>query len=273
MIHQRRFRVKMTVEIDAVTCPGVWLCPYGRVELIFRTLGYHFKTGGAEARFPLLFHEKFHLDGFYRESGDTLAALEARLACERVDFALYQRGTRLAFFTGQLGTLLRSATNTCHPEIHAQVLMRPTQSFPGVISPKIQLMTRVQVLEDAPGRPSKVYYIIFNANVSRIERPCDVAASQRYHRSPWRRQRPVCHVREATEAGHSSSYPHHFLPICQRRRQSADRSDDEDSASCAHYDEDTSLVHKCPFQEVKHSSASCEICLEYRNRFSRQSSL
>ncbi|XP_055693244.1 uncharacterized protein LOC129795790 [Lutzomyia longipalpis] len=283
----RRFRVKVCVEVDAVTCPGVWLCPYGRVELTFRTMGYNFKTNGLEARFPLLFHEKFHMEGFYQDGVETLAKLEARLASERVDFALYQRGTRLAFFTGHLGTLLRSKSQTCHPEIHSQILMRPTQSFPGILAPKIEILTRVEVHENTPGLPAKIYYALFGTEVHRIERPCDGLVrntSGTCLRCPRLRQMPVCHVRESHEPRRCSNYPHRFAPIHQHTTGCA--SADNRSRSCDSDDEDTSVVaacahsHECrnhrgimnedahsSFSESHHCSRSCDICSAYRNRF------
>lgn len=221
----RRFRVKISVEITAVTCPGVWLCPYGRAELTFRTMGYYFKTNAVDARFPLLFHEKFHIEGFYHDGVESLGRLEMRLACERVDIALYQRGTRLAFFTGQLGTLLRCKENDHVPEIHSQILMRPTQSFPGIIAPKIEIVTRVQVHEDTPGIPPKVYFVVFSGGIHRVERPCD---------GGQRRQMPVCHTREQHEPRMRSTYPHRFIPM-RACASSADRSksDSDDEDSCA----------------------------------------
>lgn len=242
MIH-RRFRVKMSVEIDAVTCPGVWLCPNGRVELTFRTLGYHFKTNGVEPRFPLLFHEKFHLEGYYRDNVRSLASLEVHLAAERVDFSLYQRGTRLAFFTGQLGTLLRCNANTSLPEIHSQILMRPTQSFPGIISPKISLVTKVQVHEDTPGFPPKIYYLVFGSDVQRIERQCSKSPKDELGQCQGcirRRQRPVCHVRQSHVPGYCSNYPHRFMPI--RHQAKKCHSTDDRSQSPSTDDEDSSYA-------------------------------
>ncbi|GAB0086873.1 uncharacterized protein DMENIID0001_010740 [Sergentomyia squamirostris] len=240
----KRYRVKMTVVIDAVTCPGVWLCPYGLVELSLRTMGYNYKTAGVEPRFPLLFHQKFHIEGFYRDGVRTLESLEERLAREKVDMSLYQRGTRLAFFSGHLGVLLKSPTDTFQPEIISQILMRSTQSFPGIISPKIELITKIQVTEDHPGIPPKIYYVIFGSQLERIERICSKESQEHFcdcwkscHENARRHQKPVCHVKKEkcmNESHPHSNYSHSFIPIsgeCREGKQGSvnDRSSETTS--------------------------------------------
>lgn len=51
-----------------ITCPGVWLCQNnGDVELSITALGYTFSGKPLKPRFPLCYHEKFTMDGYFSD--------------------------------------------------------------------------------------------------------------------------------------------------------------------------------------------------------------
>lgn len=124
-----------------ISCPGVWLCPSGYVEITLKTLGYFFKTGPMEPKFPLLAHESFAMEGFFK-SVKTLEDLEKAIASELIEIAIWQTGRRLAYYKGSLGRILQSVashTDCVHilrfgsciqKQIVVQLLMNPSRNFP-----------------------------------------------------------------------------------------------------------------------------------------------
>lgn len=62
-----------------ITCPGVWLCQNsGDIELSIHALGYTFSGKSLKPRFPLCYHEKFIMNGYFSDVND-FAELEKAL--------------------------------------------------------------------------------------------------------------------------------------------------------------------------------------------------
>lgn len=119
-----------------MTCPGVWLCQSGPIKLILRTLGYTFHTNAVRPRFPLIYHEPFTIEGYFKDV-HTADDLRRKLINSPVEFALYQNGHRLAYFRESLAALL-SHQNCNRDLIDLELLMSTTKCFPGILSPKVE---------------------------------------------------------------------------------------------------------------------------------------
>lgn len=57
----RGFCVKIQLDLHAVTCPGVWLCPNGKIILKITALNSNAESHRIAPIFPLLYNEKFTL--------------------------------------------------------------------------------------------------------------------------------------------------------------------------------------------------------------------
>lgn len=145
----RGFCVKIQLHLHAVTCPGVWLCPNGKVALQINTLNYNIISQKMVPVFPLLFHEKFTFEKKFARVV-TLAELQQSLEQELFYAKLVQwitpssQGIILATFETNLVELLYPAS--CFKGVLAGVdidlLMEPTKHFPGIIAPKIEVSTK-----------------------------------------------------------------------------------------------------------------------------------
>lgn len=133
----RAFRVKVHLDVHAVTCPGVWLCPNGKVTLRINALDSRAESHGTSPIFPLLFHDKFTFDKIFARI-ISLTELQSTLEQEFLYAELIQwatptsRGITLATFQTNLADLLYPAP--CFKGLLAGVdidlLMEPTKCFP-----------------------------------------------------------------------------------------------------------------------------------------------
>lgn len=120
-----------------VTCPGVWLCPNGKVALRINTLNLRAETRRISPIFPLLFHDRFAFSKVFTHVV-SLADLQHVLEQEFLQAELTQwvtttgRGITLATFETNLADLLYPAS--CFKGLLAGVdvdlLMEPTKCFP-----------------------------------------------------------------------------------------------------------------------------------------------
>ncbi|XP_015586386.1 spermatogenesis-associated protein 6 isoform X2 [Cephus cinctus] len=153
----RGFCVKIELDLHAITCPGVWLCPNGKVALQINTMNSCIESHKITPIFPLLFHDKFTFKKVFT-GVVTLAELQDRLENEFIYAELIQwsspssRGVILATFETNLCDLLYPAP--CFKGLLAGVdvdlLMEPTKYFPGILAPKIEVSTRT-VIEEVIG--------------------------------------------------------------------------------------------------------------------------
>ncbi|XP_036327124.1 uncharacterized protein LOC118739720 [Rhagoletis pomonella] len=203
--------------VVAVTCPGVWLCTHGYLEVTIKTLGYFFRTGAMEPRFPLLCHDKFSMEGYFKSVG-SLSDLERVLSAEQVEITLWQNGRRMAYFSGKLADVMHSDIPklTCEHNINVQLLMKATPAFPGIIAPKVELSAHVGVkdrLSLSAELSQRVGKACGNSGLRELEfeatrvpnRHCQQqtspAGSCFSYLEERRRQRPVCHTKTSCGSG------------------------------------------------------------------------
>ncbi|XP_066597132.1 spermatogenesis-associated protein 6 [Prorops nasuta] len=192
------FRVTVQLDLHAVTCPGVWLCPNGKIALkinIFKSIKESSKITPA---FPLLFHDKFTFMQLFSNVA-SLTELEQSLASEFVyaDLIQWSEPTNqpivLATFQTNLVDLLYPAPSfkSLVAGVDIDLLMEPSKCFPGILSPKIELSTKTAV-EEVLGlwdtRKSSSYVVnpkvINSKNLTCIHRKPETSII---------RQKKVCH--------------------------------------------------------------------------------
>ncbi|XP_078050975.1 uncharacterized protein LOC144477260 [Augochlora pura] len=151
------FRVKVRLDLHAVTCPGVWLCPSGKVALRIISLDSTLESARVSPIFPLLFHNEFNFKKtFTRLAG--LTELQRKLEQQPIRAELIQwlgpcnRVVVLATFETNLSDVLYPVFRCKRllPGVDVDLLMDPTKSFPGIIAPKIEISTRT-VIEEVLG--------------------------------------------------------------------------------------------------------------------------
>uniref|UniRef100_A0A0A1XF41 Uncharacterized protein C9orf68 n=1 Tax=Zeugodacus cucurbitae TaxID=28588 RepID=A0A0A1XF41_ZEUCU len=215
----KRLFVKIEFQLHAVTCPGVWLCTHGYLEVTIKTLGYFFRTGAMEPRFPLLCHDKFTMDGYFKSVG-SVSDLERVLAAEQMEITLWQNGRRMAFFMGKLADVMQSDIPklSCEHNINVQLLMKATPAFPGIIAPKVELSAHIGV-QDSPQQSEQQQKFVQQPCSEVTLKNLEFEAKRTPNRhsqhslSPTnscfnyleekRRQRPVCHVKTSCGSGFS----------------------------------------------------------------------
>ncbi|XP_012535444.1 uncharacterized protein LOC105836156 [Monomorium pharaonis] len=197
----RAFRVKVQLDVHAVTCPGVWLCPNGKVALRINALDSCAESRRISPIFPLLLHEKFTFGKIFAGI-ISLTELQSTLQQQFLYAELIQwatpasRGIILATFQTNLIDLLYPAP--CFKGLLAGVdvdlLMEPTKCFPGIIAPKIEVSTKTvveEILNVHDTSMSKCYVI----NPKTINSKQSVYGQRRRPIKGIIRQRRVCHVK------------------------------------------------------------------------------
>ncbi|XP_043288965.1 uncharacterized protein [Venturia canescens] len=137
-----------------VTCPGVWLCPNGKVGLRINTLNSKIESRQLNPAFPLLYHDKFRFKKLFTGVG-TLAELQSSLEDEYLYTELVQWSSSkgnsvvLATFETNLADLLYppSCSKGLLTGSEVDLLMEPTKYFPGILAPKIEVSTRTTIEE------------------------------------------------------------------------------------------------------------------------------
>ncbi|KAI4489783.1 hypothetical protein M0804_003965 [Polistes exclamans] len=145
----RGFCVKIQLDLHAVTCPGVWLCPNGKIILKITALNSNAESHRIAPIFPLLYNEKFTFEKMF-SSVVTLTELQNSLEQEFFFAELVQwitpsgRGVILATFETNLVDLLypTSSFKGLLAGVDIDLLMEPTKYFPGIIAPKIEVSTK-----------------------------------------------------------------------------------------------------------------------------------
>nr|XP_033201942.1 spermatogenesis-associated protein 6 [Bombus vancouverensis nearcticus] len=200
------FCVKIRLELHAITCPGVWLCPNGKIALRINSFGSTLESHRVSPIFPLLFHNEFN----FKKTFTRLAALtdlqrilqQQSLHAELIQWlSPCNQPILLATFQTSLADLLYPVTycKRLLPGVDVDLLMDPTKYFPGIIAPKIEISTKT-VIEEVK--------TIYDANLDRpyIVNPKTIDSKQKSHAHRKRpvkgiiRQRKVCHSRTKTKA-------------------------------------------------------------------------
>ncbi|XP_046423959.1 uncharacterized protein LOC124181427 isoform X1 [Neodiprion fabricii] len=218
---RRGFSVKIELDLHAITCPGVWLCPNGKIALQLSMFNNCIESHQITPIFPLLFHDKFTFNKVFT-GVTTLADLQRSLEEEFFYAELIQwskpdsRGVILATFETNLVDLLYPApcSKGLLVGVDVDLLMEPTKYFPGILAPKIEISTRT-VIEEVVGicdSTATGAHVVNPKMINSKNAPC-------FCRKPPTkgiiRQRKVCH-----------SQGRHRSQICRkgtRRKNSATR--------------------------------------------------
>ncbi|XP_068630595.1 spermatogenesis-associated protein 6 [Battus philenor] len=227
--------IELTVQIDVqkVSCPGVWLCQSGRVSLIVFALGTSYQTCMLPPTFPLLFRDSFYFRKRFRETCalNNICCLlkDETIYCELVqwsDSCNTGKCVMLAQYLGSLNDVL-FPPNMCSSD-GVDLLMRRSKGFPGILSPKIEIATKVRI-DELWNQKNKNVMI----NVSKcqcVPRPVPDGY----------RQKPVCHTPTYHRAKcNIQKFPHPTV-------RSLSRSPSIESRSCSSFEPKEKVVCGCP---------------------------
>lgn len=180
--------IELTVEVDIqrVSCPGVWLCQDGRVSLSVFALGTSYQTCLLPPVFPLLFKDVFYFKKRFEETcalNNICCLLKGEtIYCELVQWCedcTSKECLLLAQYLGALNDVL-FPPNVCSSN-GVDLLMRRSKNFPGILSPKIEIATKVRIDE--------VWHQASNLSSSHIKLvTCHCTSRDDSHR-----QKQVCH--------------------------------------------------------------------------------
>ncbi|XP_018577070.1 spermatogenesis-associated protein 6 isoform X2 [Anoplophora glabripennis] len=149
---RKGFLVKVELDVQKVTCPGVWLCSNGKVSLQIYMLDSSIQTSSCKPTFPIYFHEKFVFYKTFTED-QRLNELQRSLNnewfyAELVQWQSCNEGCVLATFQTTLDDLLYpSSFRRVISGMDIDLLMEPTELFPGTIAPKLEIGTKTTIEE------------------------------------------------------------------------------------------------------------------------------
>ncbi|XP_076663054.1 uncharacterized protein LOC143366134 isoform X3 [Andrena cerasifolii] len=198
----RGFCVKVQLDLHAITCPGVWLCPNGKVALRMTSLGSTLESHRVSPIFPLLFHNQFTFKKTFTRLAGGLTELQRSLEQEFLYAELIQwlspcnRAIVLASFETNLADVLYPVPNYkgLLAGVDVDLLMDPGKYFPGIIAPKIEISTKTVIEEVVGVCAEKVSgaYVVNPKTINSQRTPC---AHRRRPVQGIIRQRRVCHSR------------------------------------------------------------------------------
>ncbi|XP_050342902.1 spermatogenesis-associated protein 6 isoform X2 [Nymphalis io] len=237
--------IELTIEIEVqkVSCPGVWLCQDGRVSLTVLALGTSYHTCLLPPVFPLSFKDIFYFRKRFQEScalNNICCLLKGEtIYCELVqwcDDCSTDDCVILAQYLGALNDVL-FPPNMCSAD-GVDLLMRRSKDFPGILSPKIEIATKVRIDE------------IWNQqehNMFNKGKPCHCNPLSDVEKT---RQKQVCH-----------SAQYHRIK-CNKTRRSRSRSQSGGSRSCCSLDPKDNVNSSCRCPKI--SERETEIANEDR---------
>lgn len=276
----RAFRVKVQLDVHAITCPGVWLCPNGKVALRFNALDFCAETRRISPIFPLLFHDTFTFSKIFARIA-SLAELQRTLEREFLYAELIQwmtpahrRGIALATFEINLADLLYPAP--CFKGLLAGVdvdlLMEPTKCFPGIIAPKIEVSTKT-VVEEVSGSYDTSMSKCYVVNPKMINSKQTMCGQRKRPIKGIIRQRRVCHTKPRSQS---------CRPYRQRSSSVGDSHHCDTTCTTNHcIDQCYHSVRKnspCIRKQTEaavicddniHVTDNCPVCLKYNCYFSK----
>ena len=210
---------------------------------MIRSLGYTFYTQAVAPRFPMIFHETFTIEGYFKDV-HTANDLRLKLISEPIDISIFQNGHRLAFFRESLASLLRH--QNCKNVLDVELLMSTTKCFPGILSPKVETQITFTVRKYNP-----VNDCVHATTASRRESlgicwgstdSAGVAKQHQQHgynhakldeKQPQegrqRRQRAVCHQTHHMHINNENAA--NFVPVNVMSRKASDSSGSTDGSS------------------------------------------
>ncbi|XP_047986068.1 uncharacterized protein LOC125226194 isoform X2 [Leguminivora glycinivorella] len=186
--------IELTVEIvvQRVSCPGVWLCQDGSVSLIVSALGTSYETCTLPPTFPLEFNDRLYFRKRFQEtcalSNMCCLLKDETLYCELVQWCQNCNTGEcniLAQYLGSLSDVLFPPKMCCNDGV--DLLMRRSKKYPGILSPKIEIATKVRIDEVWNDQSEP-----FNVNIQNFKNiaTCNCVART----GP--RQKTVCHTPE-----------------------------------------------------------------------------
>ncbi|XP_012220626.2 spermatogenesis-associated protein 6 [Linepithema humile] len=281
----RAFCVKVQLHVHAVTCPGVWLCPNGKVALRIDTLDRREESRQVSPIFPLLFHDRFTFSKVFSRTV-SLAELQRTLEQELLYAELIQwvtpgdRGIIMATFETNLADLLypTSYFKGLLAGVDVDLLMEPTKCFPGIIAPKIEVSTKT-VVEEVLGSYDTSMSKCYVVNPKMINSKQTTCGQRKRLVKGIIRQRRVCHTRNKPRS-------QSCRPYCQR---SCSVDDYHQCSSCTTSNQTGSQIHQCyhsrrrdstraprpSFSKLAatcddiHVTDNCPVCLKYNCYFSK----
>ncbi|XP_059052515.1 spermatogenesis-associated protein 6 isoform X2 [Achroia grisella] len=179
--------IELTVEIDIqrVSCPGVWLCQDGRVSLTVFALGTSYQTCMLPPTFPLTFKDVFYFRKTFQETCalNNICCLlkDETIYCELVQWSENCQSGECIILAQYLGAVndVLFPPNMCSSD-GVDLLMRRSKDFPGILSPKIEIATKVRI-DEVWNQPCHMKSLKLSTCHCR---PSDVDGS---------RQKQVCH--------------------------------------------------------------------------------
>ncbi|KAK9890857.1 hypothetical protein WA026_012202 [Henosepilachna vigintioctopunctata] len=234
MSGRKAFIVKVELDVQAVTCPGVWLCSNGQVSLQLYMLDSCVQTSCLRPSFPMLFHEqfifsktlptKYHLEDLSKQLS------REWLYVELIQWDNCQSGNVIAYFQIPLNEFLYPTVNGGIPSgAQVDLLMETTPAFPGPLAPKLEVSNKTTIeeticschrqkiktnvtnnpkpimLSDCPAKRQNTVCHCCPNNTHRIRKckpPCTMRCKV-YDRPPWRykkvedgflQRKPVLHL-------------------------------------------------------------------------------
>ncbi|CAL1681339.1 unnamed protein product [Lasius platythorax] len=278
MAGSRAFRVKVHLDVHAVTCPGVWLCPSGKVALRIDALDFCAESRRINPIFPLLFHDRFTFSKIFARTA-SLAELQRTLEREFLYAELIQwttpahrRGITLATFEINLADLLYPAP--CFKGLLAGVdvdlLMEPTKCFPGIIAPKIEVSTKT-IVEEVSGSCDTSMSKCYVVDPKMINSKQTTCGERRRPVKGIIRQRRVCHTKPRSQScrpyrqrsssvgdSHHCDNTSHLVDQCYHSVR-------KDSRPCVRRQAEADVIR----DDNIHVTDNCPVCLKYNCYFSK----
>ncbi|KAH8244077.1 hypothetical protein KR038_000438 [Drosophila bunnanda] len=262
----KRFYVRLDLQLHALTCPGVWLCSHGYLEATVKTLGYYFRTGAMEPRFPMLCHDQFTMEGYFKNV-ECLEDMHDLLRSEQLEITIWQNGRRLAYFIGNLSDVMQPTIPrlSCAHSSNVQLLMKATPAFPGILAPKVELSAQLTTQDRKNGCSCSGFreeHPVSSVTNRHAESRCSTRLEQ-----PRKQQQTVCHGRQSNCCpgwrGGGSPEQHHQQ---ERRLSSCSSTTQLSSLSQSSSLTPGSSSHLSTLMDDHHQS-SCDICQAYRRMF------
>lgn len=273
----RGFRVRIEFDLHAITCPGVWLCPNGKVALRLNTLSSHIESHRIAPIFPLLFHDKFTFEKVFAATA-TPAELQRRLEEEFLYAELVQWSNSQSSRLVILSTFETNLVDLLYPEpcfkgllagVDVDLLMEPTKYFPGILAPKIEVSTHTTIEEVASvcGTNSRGSHVI-NPKVIHSK-----TVSCVHRKRPTKgiiRQKKVCHS-QGTVKSHSKGSNEPSTDKCHCLASSSNQRS-QSQTECYHASRKESKCICSSSRSVvpcktSHVLNECPVCLKYNCYF------
>ncbi|CAH0728973.1 unnamed protein product, partial [Brenthis ino] len=236
--------IELTIEIEIqkVSCPGVWLCQDGRVSLTVFALGTSYQTCLLPPVFPLTFKDVFYFRKRYQESCalNNICCLlkDETIYCELVQWSEDCESGECVILAQYLGAMndVLFPPNMCSTD-GVDLLMRRSKDFPGILSPKIEIATKVRIDE------------VWNQACNLL----NAAKVKACHCSP----RPIVDVSRQKQVCHSAQYHRNKCSKSKMspRSRSRSRSRSGGSKSCCSFEQNDELHSSCRCPKINEQVA------------------